>query len=349
MGEAALVRTWAARRRRWTAVAAAVLVVGTTGQAAEAAPRGAAVVDASPAATASVPTASVPAATAARSYKFESRWPNGKPVRWDPCRVITWRISYPAGRGWRKELPRVTKAFAELSRATGLTFRFLGTSRYVPFTPNRDKEKADILVAFAKPSQSIFRAFPGPSGYGGNNSAPTATDPDTSLHLSPYTTGDAAWRSNAVRRLTTRLRYQLYLHELGHVVGLWHVSNRTQIMYPSISTRQGRHYGAGDLAGLQLLGRSQGCVRVPSAPAAPTYAVSGDDLVVSVAAVSPGTGVTYRLSSSTGYVSPVGSALSWRIPITTLAGGGGDPEFRVTAVNVYGEHTGPPSTWPLPA
>jgi predicted Zn-dependent protease len=43
------------------------------------------------------------------------------------------------------------------------------------------------------------------------------------------------------------------LHELGHLVGLGHVKDKRQNMYPVISSRN-IHYAAGDLAGLTLLG-----------------------------------------------------------------------------------------------
>jgi len=62
----------------------------------------------------------------------------------------------------------------------------------------------------------------------------------------------------------------LLLHELGHAVGLNHVSLRSQIMYPTIGswTRAGYHYG--DLEGLRAVGRAAGCFRTAaSAPADP--------------------------------------------------------------------------------
>ena len=45
----------------------------------------------------------------------------------------------------------------------------------------------------------------------------------------------------------------MILHELGHLVGLGHVKDKRQNMYPVISARN-VHYASGDLAGLRLLG-----------------------------------------------------------------------------------------------
>ncbi len=44
------------------------------------------------------------------------------------------------------------------------------------------------------------------------------------------------------------------LHELGHLVGLEHLPDTNQVMYPSINVNLAG-YAAGDLAGLAALGR----------------------------------------------------------------------------------------------
>src|SRR5262249_6108651 len=63
------------------------------------------------------------------------------------------------------------------------------------------------------------------------------------------------------------------LHELGHLVGLAHVADPTQVMYPGGSAGVTGEYASGDLAGLARLGQAAcvppGCTRRCLAPARP--------------------------------------------------------------------------------
>ena len=51
---------------------------------------------------------------------------------------------------------------------------------------------------------------------------------------------------------------QLMMHELGHAVGLQHVKDDQQIMYPTL-TRKKATWGAGDRNGLRKVGKAAGC------------------------------------------------------------------------------------------
>ena len=55
-------------------------------------------------------------------------------------------------------------------------------------------------------------------------------------------------------------RGNLILHELGHVVGLNHVSNARLLMNPMLSSYTPNGYAAGDSAGLTVVGRRAGCI-----------------------------------------------------------------------------------------
>ena len=61
---------------------------------------------------------------------------------------------------------------------------------------------------------------------------------------------------------------RVFIHELGHMVGLGHVARSDEIMFTQLGVQRGDAvYQAGDLKGLQLLGAQAGCLPTPSAPA----------------------------------------------------------------------------------
>jgi hypothetical protein len=57
---------------------------------------------------------------------------------------------------------------------------------------------------------------------------------------------------------------EVLLHELAHAVGLGHVLDPTQVMYPQ-TTHSESQFGAGDRAGLAALGAAAGCHPAPPA------------------------------------------------------------------------------------
>ena len=67
------------------------------------------------------------------------------------------------------------------------------------------------------------------------------------------------------------------LHEIGHALGLQHVTERQQTMYPVVLADRLAEYHRGDLAGLRTVGRAAGCM-----PTSPPTAAPG---ALSVAAV----------------------------------------------------------------
>jgi hypothetical protein len=67
--------------------------------------------------------------------------------------------------------------------------------------------------------------------------------------------------SGQVPRMDRRMRTSLYLHEIGHAVGLDHVGDPRQVMHPRLIASTPTKFASGDLAGLKKLGRAAGCLR----------------------------------------------------------------------------------------
>ena len=79
---------------------------------------------------------------------------------------------------------------------------------------------------------------------------------------SRYNRGSVALNANLVFPLgyghTTWV--PIVLHEMGHVLGLDHVTDNNQVMYSGEYGSDQPTYGLGDLAGLYAVGAAQGCL-----------------------------------------------------------------------------------------
>jgi hypothetical protein len=208
-----------------------------------------------------------------KAYRFLSSGSVQPSYRWNPCR--------PAAIGYRVNLANSTAgaltdvkgSIARLSTATGLSFVYRGTTAILPGRGN-DAYPAgtELVIAWAKPGQSTNLPKP-PRGYG----SPAAVGGPENVRYAQDTKGkqiieitDALVVVNANIKLSggfgsgPRYGYQgtrgaLLMHELGHAVGLDHVSDKVQIMAPMMSRKPAR-WGAGDKNGLRLVGRSAGCL-----------------------------------------------------------------------------------------
>jgi hypothetical protein len=206
-----------------------------------------------------------------------------KVVRWTPCtrdksgavhtHVIHYKVN-AAGRTSRVRL--VKRAIGRLSAATGLTFHYDGRTRYIPhfdatrhFAAAQQERVADVpfVVAWA---------------YKG-----TGSNASNLLTAAEAGVGTITWKSSNASQLRIldagvvmkrgvqlKSGFQaggsvgtLLLHELGHAVGLQHVADTRQIMFPTLGSYSPGGYAAGDRTGLSKVGRPAGCMSTPPLPA----------------------------------------------------------------------------------
>jgi hypothetical protein len=188
----------------------------------------------------------------------------GRPARWDPCTPIHYVVQTrwePAGG--RADLAAALK---RLAKASGMVFVDDGDTDELPsqqraaYQPARYGHRwAPLLVGWLPPAQTdlglghgvagvtVAVALPGPKG-GSIVTGQVALDAD---HALPAGFGPGATEG------------EVLLHELAHAVGLGHVLDPTQVMYPQ-TTNSESQYGAGDRAGLAALGRPAGCHPAPA-------------------------------------------------------------------------------------
>ena len=178
----------------------------------------------------------------------------GHQARWDACRVVRYRVNprrLPAGA-----LAEVKLAFRRLAEATGLRFTYVGPTSFVPYRRGGGSlQHADVAVAWATPRQvpGLAGSVVGLGGYAGVSGSPRWTRITQGYVVLDSTSALAP--GFAGRRST---RGMTLLHELGHAVGLDHVRDRRQVMYPVMLPRPAQ-YASGDLRGLKAVGASRGC------------------------------------------------------------------------------------------
>jgi hypothetical protein len=209
---------------------------------------------------------SVSTPAASGSFAFLRIGRQSTPVRYNPCVDQHYVINpafAPAGA-----VDEVKTAFARLGAATGIRFVYDGTtleshSRFggrQSFQPLVYGQRwAPILITWTTSIVEPLLAG-GTLGYGGSTSFWQGTSDEA------YVTGEVVFDTDqqvlAAGFGPGLTRGNLIQHELGHVVGLDHVDDRSQLMYPSIHSASPDGYGAGDRAGLAQLGSRQGCLTV---------------------------------------------------------------------------------------
>jgi hypothetical protein len=187
------------------------------------------------------------------------------PGRWNPCKpAIIVKVNYgtalaPNPTRTAQEEALVKLAIANIKSRSGLPLVYGGRTTFMPTKSNRydPTNPSGISMAFATAGVGFGRSdlLPGSvynRGVGGFSSVsevpPRIIDGfvviDNRTLTDPLLTGGA-----------TGLRVAVYMHELGHSVGLAHADpDQYQAMYSIVRVPAAR-WGLGDLSGLRAIGR----------------------------------------------------------------------------------------------
>lgn len=199
------------------------------------------------------------------SYAFLQTDPKSEePVRYNPCEAIHYVINRSAAPpGAVDDLQESVRLFEEAMDVDlvfdGFTEEVASPDRH-SYQPDRYGKDtwAPLLFAWVPPEDLLQ---PNDQAVGAAGSA-AAQNRDGRL---VYVTGIATFNSEAKLLPGFELGDSwgdVALHELGHIFGLAHVEDDNQVMYPDVTGGEAR-LGAGDLAGLERLGRGGGCLDVP--------------------------------------------------------------------------------------
>jgi hypothetical protein len=188
------------------------------------------------------------------------------PVRWNPCEPIQYEVNVQGAPA--DALDEIQGATARVSEATGITFTFDGTTDrslrqtgHDSFYSNGNGGTYYPVLFVWIPHDRMLRLTKHREVLAFTH--PELGEADRSDQwVSGWVVVDAGGGFEPSGRYSLEL---VLMHELGHLVGLGHVSDPDELMFssqvaPSTRPDQMDDWGAGDLAGLELLGRGQGCM-----------------------------------------------------------------------------------------
>ncbi|WP_180987389.1 matrixin family metalloprotease [Arthrobacter sp. AFG20] len=191
------------------------------------------------------------------SYKFLAVNNDGSPVGYSPCRPLHYVVNASLAPEGAAGL--VSLAIQEISRATGIQFVDDGATdekpsdQRAPYQPGAYGERwAPLLISWTTPDAAP-KLGGKVIGTGGSTHYSYGNGPKS------YVTGslelDAPQMATELERPDgTAYATAVILHELGHVMGLEHVDDPVQLMYPEIGAPDG--LAPGDLNGLYQLSKA---------------------------------------------------------------------------------------------
>jgi hypothetical protein len=182
------------------------------------------------------------------SYAFVRTTANGDPVTWDHCSAIRYQVNPDGGpENWREV---VGGAFDEIAENSGFVFVDAGetANRALAGTYTPGSTRGEPVLIFWSSQGRLHNLQGNTVGLGGGamievNGVQRLVTGKIAL--------DAEAHSRTYDPMSTRTQQLILMHEIGHVLGLHHVDDRSQLMNASYVGQDG--LGPGDIAGLKAL------------------------------------------------------------------------------------------------
>ncbi len=201
------------------------------------------------------------------------------PVRWNPCEPIHYVFNQQFARP--ADLADARQAIDTVAQATGIQFVFDGTTTQDPRT--YESYQPAVFGRRWAPVMISWGHLGGGNGFtevaGGGFPEPVDgvyVSGIVGVNVDARLPGGAPVPNGFGSGVTFG---RILLHELGHVMGLGHVTSFDEVMHDPVTdqTSPTSAYGFGDVVGLRLLGRQAGCLATPAPRALPNRGLSPAD------------------------------------------------------------------------
>jgi hypothetical protein len=199
--------------------------------------------------------APIPSANASLDYSGFYSQQHLTEAGWSACVPVTWSVDVTGmtPREARSEIRRLSQAWDAWSSVSGIQTEFVGRERLV-FDP--DSMGLRPMTGAARSDHHVYVAFK--SGRQvpimASNAVGLAMPTAVVLTTQEITAGMAIFRRDYVleqrRAAPDRVRH-LYIHELGHILGLGHARSQGNVMYPTLT--ESTRLGDGDRAGVKAM------------------------------------------------------------------------------------------------
>jgi hypothetical protein len=199
----------------------------------------------------------VQSATAAADFSsiFAGQAPALVDSGWAMCATpITWSVDTGAlsGDDTARTIANMQWAFDQWTQASGLSFQYVGTTTLAYDDASFSLTPAD---GSAVPARHIYLAIvaDADSDRMGGGTVGLGSPSQVWPSSKEIVQGEAVFRTDHVKKAGNAEAKSLFMHELGHVLGLAHATETANIMYPVVTDHT--ELGAGDIAGVRTMAK----------------------------------------------------------------------------------------------